>query len=177
MFLKSSLVVVAASVAAVAAQDEANVNPTFAFTYTADTENWLTSVQQDNLAAAFVYAGDVEFYCMGSPTSADGGGASPANLPCTFTGSSPNAFVYYTDFARNASATYKAAGKTVYFNFDGRITPAVQSFVPDFSLLSAQAITEFANATASLVCGDPNVDGMAWDVEPFNNNQARALLL
>ncbi len=25
--------------------------------------------------------------------------------------------------------------------------------------------------TAALVCGDPNVDGMAWDVEPFSNDQ------
>ncbi len=165
----------AAVLGAVSADDAAtNVKPTFAFTYTANTQNWLTSVNQVNLAAAFVYAGDVEFYCAGSPTSATGGGASPNTTACKFTGSKPNAFVYYTDFAKSAAATYKAAGKQVFINFDGRISPAVESMVPNFSLLSASAITQFANATASLVCADPNVDGMAWDVEPFDNNQARA---
>eukprot|EP00591_Stephanopyxis_turris_P003476 CAMPEP_0195518442 /NCGR_PEP_ID=MMETSP0794_2-20130614/12902_1 /TAXON_ID=515487 /ORGANISM="Stephanopyxis turris, Strain CCMP 815" /LENGTH=421 /DNA_ID=CAMNT_0040647405 /DNA_START=28 /DNA_END=1293 /DNA_ORIENTATION=- len=148
-----------------------NQNPTYAFTYTAEQQNWMSAVEGDNLEAVFVYAGDVEFYCRGSPTSVDGGGASPEDLACTFEGDSPNAFVYYSDFAKNASAAFKAAGKQVYINFDGRITPKVMSFVPDFSKLSATAISEFANATAAHVCNDPNVDGMAWDVEPFSNNQ------
>ena len=154
-----------------AAGKSAGSNPTFAFTYTAQGQNWMSDVESGDLEAVFVYAGDVEFYCRGSPTSAEGGGASPSDLACTFTGPSPNAFVYYSDVAKNASAVYKAAGKKVFINFDGRITPKVMSFVPDFSLLSATAISEFANATAAHVCDDPNVDGMAWDVEPFSNNQ------
>ena len=159
------------TVNAVATSGKTDVNPTFAFTYTAEGQNWIFDVEAEGIEAVFVYAGDVEFYCRGSPTSVDGGGASPANLACDFDGPEPNAFVYYTDDARNASAVYKAAGKEVYINFDGRITPKVMSFVPDFSKLSAAAIAQFANATASLVCNDPNVDGMAWDVEPFNKNQ------
>jgi hypothetical protein len=34
-----------------------------------------------------------------------------------FSGAAPNAFVYYTDFAKAAAAKYKKAGKTVYINF------------------------------------------------------------
>ena len=43
--------------------------------------------------------------------------------------------------------------------------------MPDFSLLTASEINAMANVTAAHVCDDPNVDGMAWDVEPFDNNQ------
>ena len=150
-----------------------NTNPTFAFTYTAKDQDWYSAVTDGGMEAVFVYAGDVEFYCRGSPTSAEGGSPSPTSLPCTFVGDSPNAFVYYSNFSKAASAKYKAAGKTVYINFDGRISPKIMSFVPTFNKLSSSAVSEFAAATAALVCDDPNVDGMAWDVEPYNNDQVQ----
>jgi hypothetical protein len=59
----------------------------------------------------------------------------------------------------------------VYLNFDGRILPKSEAFVPDFGILSAAEITDFVSTVATLVCNDPNVDGLGWDVEPFNNNQ------
>jgi hypothetical protein len=43
--------------------------------------------------------------------------------------------------------------------------------VPDFSKLTKSEVTAFAETTAALVCGDDNVDGMAWDVEPFDSDQ------
>ena len=49
--------------------------------------------------------------------------------------------------------------------------------MPDFSLLTASEIAAMANVTASHVCDDPNVSGMAWDVEPFDNNQVIDLIL
>jgi hypothetical protein len=146
-------------------------NPTQAFTYTAQNQNWMDAVDQGGFESVYVYAGDVEFYCRGSPTAISGGSPSPTDVACSFDGSDPNAFVYYSDFAKNASAAYKAAGKQVYINFDGRISPKLTSFVPNFDKLSAKAISQFASATANLVCGDDNVDGMAWDVEPFSNDQ------
>jgi len=59
----------------------------------------------------------------------------------------------------------------VYINFDGRIDPLNKSFVPNFSKLSDDEIQSFATTVANHVCGDDNVDGMGWDVEPFDNNQ------
>ena len=79
--------------------------------------------------------------------------------------------MYYTEVAQKAAAKFKKAGKTVYLNFDGRISPTNKSFVPDFSKLSDDEIQTFATTVANHVCGDDNVDGMGWDVEPFNNNQ------
>ena len=167
-----------------------NLNPTFAFTYTVSwfssclsferaffplidcfcvvflccqdaTTNWQTEVDNANLDAVYVYAGDVEFYCKGSPTASSGGGASPPNTPCIF---GTTAFVYYTEVAQKAAATFKASGKTVYINFDGRITPKNKSFVPDFSKLSDAETEAFATTVANHVCGDSNVDGMGWYV-------------
>eukprot|EP00947_MAST-08B_sp_MAST-8B-sp1_P000486 g486.t1 len=166
-----ALLAVAALVRPTAATNATQRNPTFAFTYTSKTQDWVSEVVSEGFEAAYVYAGDVEFYCEGSPTAAEGGGASPAGLKCSFSGSSPNAFVYYTDFARAATQRFKSAGKQVYINFDGRILPKIASFVPDFSKFSPDVINDFASAVASLVCGDTNVDGMAWDVEPFSNDQ------
>jgi hypothetical protein len=58
---------------------------------------------------------------------------------------------YYTDSARNTSAEFKAAGYEVYINFDGRITPKLSSFVPNFSLMSPSTITAFAQVRSSVV--------------------------
>jgi len=68
--------------------------------------NWFDAVNDANLDAVYVYAGDVEFYCKGSPTATKGGGASPPNTDCIF---NTNAFVYYTEVAQKAAATFKKA--------------------------------------------------------------------
>jgi hypothetical protein len=146
-------------------------NPTFAFTYTSSDQNWLSEVDTAGFEAAFVYAGDVELYCRGSPTDPSGGGAAPTDVACNFGGTNPNSFVYYSEFAKTAVKAYKAAGKTVYLNFDGRISPKDMSFVPNFKDLTTEATASFAKAVGDIVCGDANVDGMAWDVEPFSNDQ------
>merc|ERR1712166_38233 len=149
---------------------KASANPAFAFTYTTATQDWRTETA--DYKAVYVYAGDVELYCRGSPTATAAGGASNTSIPCDFAaGRNQNAFVYYGSSAKAAAASYKAAGKTVYLNFDGRISPRNESYVPDFSLLSSSEISQFAATVAELVCADANVDGMGWDVEPFDNNQ------
>merc|ERR1711865_32127 len=150
----------------------AAANPTFAFTYTSKAQDWTT--QTSDYEAVYVYAGDVELWCRGSPTatSAGKGSQTSTSLPCHFeAGPKQNAFVYYSSFARSAAAKYKAAGKSVYLNFDGRIAPKSLSYLPNFKLLTTSEVTQLAAAIGDLVCNDENVDGMGWDVEPFNNNQ------
>ncbi len=158
----------AAAAAAAAPAPASQRYPTMAFTYTDKTQDWSSAVDAAGLEGVYVYAGDVEFYCVGAPTATAGGGASDPSTPCVF---GSTAFVYYTEAAQKAAATFKKAGKKVYLNFDGRITPRDKSFVPDFSLLSPQVVEAFAAQVANHVCGDDNVDGMGWDVEPFDNNQ------
>eukprot|EP01060_Flectonema_neradi_P032648 TRINITY_DN5235_c0_g1_i1.p1 TRINITY_DN5235_c0_g1~~TRINITY_DN5235_c0_g1_i1.p1 ORF type:complete len:335 (+),score=63.45 TRINITY_DN5235_c0_g1_i1:60-1064(+) len=130
----------------------------FAFTYTTKTSDFFEDVQSAGFDNIYVYAGDVEMYCRG-------GYGSKADTPCTFNGTNPTAFVYYT--SKDVVQKFKDAGFGVYINFDGRIGEGVVAF----SKLTASEISELAAATAEHVCGDPNVSGMGWDVEPFNNNQ------
>lgn len=147
------------------------VMPTFAFTYTSQEEDFFEIVTGAGFHAVYVYAGDVEFYCRGQPTSPSGGGNSSLSEPCIFSGPCSNAFVYYEDFSRSTASKFANKGVKVLLNFDGRILPKDEAFVPDFSLLSEKELEEFAVAVGSHVCNDPNVEGMGWDVEPFDNNQ------
>lgn len=140
-----------------------------AFTYT-DVKNkvdFFDQVSATGYQGVFVYGGDVEFYCRGQPQAPAGGGATGDDVACVFDGPQQNAFVYYDDFSRSAASKYKNAGKEVWVIFDGRIN----QFVPDLSKLTEAETSAFARAVANTVCYDENVDGLSWDVEPFDNNQ------
>lgn len=145
--------------------------PSYAFTYTNSKDNFVSAVTSAGFPAAYVYAGDVEFYCRGQPTNEDGGGASSNTTFCSFGPHCPNAFVYYSDAAKAAATAFAKAGIEVCLNFDGRLAPKDLAYVPNFSLLTEAEEEDFAGAIAKHVCEDPNVACMGYDVEPFDNNQ------
>ena len=138
--------------------------PAFAFTYTDGSQDadFFTTVSNEDYQAVYVYAGDVETYCHGV-------GGSSADQGCIWSGIDTNSWVYYTDYAKQTAAKYKSSNFLVYLNFDGRIGNG--GYVCDFSLMSETEINGMANATAINVCNDDNINGMGWDVEPYNNNQ------
>uniref|UniRef100_A0A0G4HFK1 GH18 domain-containing protein n=1 Tax=Chromera velia CCMP2878 TaxID=1169474 RepID=A0A0G4HFK1_9ALVE len=141
-------------------------------------EDWFDEVVDAGYDCVYVYAGSVEHYCRGEPTALRW--PSEPSTKCCWDeatcleygqAAKPTAYVYYDDFGRKSVQKFKEAGLTVYMFLDGVVHPASRSYVADFSLLTEREIKDFAAVTAKLVCDDPYVDGLNWDVEPFDNNQ------
>ena len=63
---------------------------------------------------------------------------------------------------QQTAAKYAQAGFEVYLNWDGRI--GGNGYVANFGDLTQPEIQGMANATASQLCADPNVQGMGWFV-------------
>ncbi len=126
---------------------------------TTDPGHWISNVQSFNAGAGvskgisclYPYAGDIEMNCT-----------NPSD--CVYSGTKKNVFVYYSTGAASVSA-YHAAFPNL------EILPIIDGYTKG-SLLKALTYTEVGVATAGLVadqvCNDVNVEGVFFDLEPFD---------
>lgn len=107
------------------------------------------------ISRLYPYSGDIEMYCKG-----------PSD--CIYSGPKQNVFVYYTPpggYGKDSVAAYRAAFPKAV------IMPIIDGSTKS-SLLKALSYSEVGTNTADLVanimCADPNVDGVFFDLEPLD---------
>ena len=102
----------------------------------------------------YPYSGDVEMYCTDPST-------------CIHSGKKQNVFVYYNPpaFGKTSVAAYRAA-------FPSALILTIIDGSTKSNLLRALSYTDVGVGTAGVVvgeiCTDPNVDGVFFDLEPFD---------
>jgi hypothetical protein len=102
----------------------------------------------------YPYSGDMEMYCTDPST-------------CIYSGSKQNVFVYYNPpaFGKTSVAAYRAA-------FPSALILTIIDGSTKSSLLRALSYTDVGVGAAGVVvhevCSDPHVDGVFFDLEPFD---------
>ena len=129
-------------------------------TVTNSPGQWITNIQQFNSSATtsslitrlYPYSGDIKITCT-DPTS------------CVYSGPGQNVFVGYDSpaFGQSSVAAYRTAFPNALIL---AIIDADSGSLPLLSYLSVG--TGIANSLAQQICADPNVDGVFFDIEPFN---------
>lgn len=131
---------------------------------------WAKTVFAYNAAAArghkltqlFSYATDMEMYCPHNKA----GDCTPSDLDSYYTPTSPgwaSTLAYYNDFDASRPAADHISLSPI---IDGR-TDAGGYLIP-FNQLSPSLAKTFANQVAAQVCADPRIDGIQFDIEPFD---------
>ncbi len=137
----------------------------------ADPGHWISHLLNFNNQATntaqikrlYPYGGSIEMYC-----------SSP--LDCVFSGPQQNVYIYYRAPASGQAsvATYRASfpNAKIFANIDGNTNSDLLK-----PLTYAAIGRATANALANTICSDPNVDGVIYDLEPFNNSSAGQMAL
>jgi hypothetical protein len=113
------------------------------------------ATKSTQISRLYPYSGDIEMYCT-----------EPSE--CIYSGPKQNVFVYYTapaGYGQDSVAAYRTAfPKTT-------IMPIIDGGTKS-SLLKALSYSEVgiktADLVASIICADPNVDGVFFDLEPLD---------
>lgn len=126
-----------------------------------DFNNQATSTAAIN--RLYAYSGDIEMYCS---TTTD----------CVFSGPGQNVYIYYAAPASGQAsvAAYRAAfpHAKIYATLDGNTKG---EYLKPLTYAAIGRAT--ADAMAKIICADPNVDGVLYDLEPFDNNSAGQMAL
>ncbi|MDX2346572.1 MAG: hypothetical protein QNK11_06875 [Legionella sp.] len=124
-----------------------------------DPGHWIPNIKAFNaevttgkkISCLYPYAGDVEMYCT-----------NPSN--CVYSGPKKNVFVYYNAGLASIKA-YHDAFPTA------KMLPIIDGVIKG-SLLKALQYPEIGTKTAALVagqvCKNPSIDGIFFDLEPFD---------
>jgi hypothetical protein len=114
------------------------------------------------LTQLFSYATDMEMYCPHNK-AAD---CTPSDLDSYYTPASSgwaSTLAYYNDFHGSGRAADHISLSPI---IDGR-TDAGGYLIP-FNKLSPSLARTFADQVAAQVCADPRIDGIQFDIEPFD---------
>jgi len=124
---------------------------------------WITTIQDFNAGAIassqitrlYPYSGDIQMTCS-NPSA------------CVYSGPGQNVFVNYNTpaFGQASVAAYRAAFPNALIL---AIIDADTSSLPLLSYIDVGV--GIANALTEQICADPNVDGVFFDLEPFNFDQ------
>jgi hypothetical protein len=129
---------------------------------------WVDAIKEYNAAAqpgrelneVYTYATDLEMYCPDN----DGTRCTPDDLYSFYTpGGAGRARTEAYDQAFNATDPGSMVISPI---IDGRTDP--NGYLQGFNELSPELAAGFADKVATQVCADPHVDGIQFDLEPFD---------
>lgn len=113
------------------------------------------AVKNTEISRLYPYSGDIEMYCT-KPSA------------CVYSGPKQNVFVYYAapaGYGQASVAAYRAAfpKTTIMAIIDGSTKSSLLK-----ALSYSEVGTKTADLVASIICADPNVDGVFFDLEPLD---------
>lgn len=122
--------------------------------------------KEHRITQLFIYAGDMEMYCLGS-------GGSRSDKPCK----PDDLMIFYGNGSRSTKAYSESINTAenpvdIVAVVDGRVdTKGKNDYLHSLNTLSYKDAIIYADKVARLFCNDSRVSGVQFDIEPFDMNQ------